>query len=477
MVANYLYRFRPLSRLLDRGELQNQEVFFASPDSLNDPMEGFRDVFWRGDTVIWRNLFRHYLLCVEWAYSFVSISGGKEHLSWRDIPIFDIIDRAETPMQKTRLEKLVGSFLEHDAIKNLIRQLSTSIHPIGRDELTAYLHPVHALALWFIQKNYSQNGLAKKIQSNAEVEAYLQRSMGQVHAMFDQTARLADEHDEPERVIRALFLAHRSMLDEVRFLHLYNNRAKPAEPNHAFLFFELPDQYAAQIEKLAYPDWYTACFMKECRDSSVWGHYGGSHTAACLIFNAGDDASKPHLKLKRIVGYGSDGPIIDYVAHPFQEVTYGDKYPSFDFFRSMGQLPMPLLSRTWYVDRSGTQSSYADDMFKDESAWRDRYWDTFNRSVTRKHGAWQYEQEQRLILTGGDYLDPARRITHYQFRDLMGIIFGIKTPTESKIAISEIIEEKCRAAGRTDFKFFQAFYHREKGSIEHQELGLLKFKF
>jgi hypothetical protein len=36
-----LYRFRPLRRLLDQNELLNQEIFFASPDNLNDPMEGF----------------------------------------------------------------------------------------------------------------------------------------------------------------------------------------------------------------------------------------------------------------------------------------------------------------------------------------------------------------------------------------------------------------------------------------------------
>lgn len=115
-------------------------------------------------------------------------------------------------------------------------------------------------------------------------------------------------------------------------------------------------------------------------------------------------------------------------------------------------------------------------MFNDESAWRARYWKTFDQSITRKLDAWRHENEQRLILTGSDYSDPASRVTHYQFNDLVGIIFGIKTPIESKIAISEIIEEKCRAASRTDFKFFQAYYHRERGLIEHQELGLLKFK-
>jgi hypothetical protein len=28
-------------------------------------MEGFRDIFWRGDQIVWRNLLRHYVLCLE----------------------------------------------------------------------------------------------------------------------------------------------------------------------------------------------------------------------------------------------------------------------------------------------------------------------------------------------------------------------------------------------------------------------------
>jgi hypothetical protein len=48
-MISHLYRFRPIERLLAKNELQNQEVFFAKPENLNDPMEGFRDVFWKGD--------------------------------------------------------------------------------------------------------------------------------------------------------------------------------------------------------------------------------------------------------------------------------------------------------------------------------------------------------------------------------------------------------------------------------------------
>jgi len=64
----------------------------------------------------------------------------------------------------------------------------------------------------------------------------------------------------------------------------------------------------------------------------------------------------------------------------------------------------------------------------------------------------------------------------YDFASLDGIIFGIMTPTEKKVQIAKMIENKCRKHGRKDFKFYQAYYSRQFGRIEHHELSLLKFQ-
>ena len=70
------YRFRRINSLIGEfEELENQSIYFAEPESLNDPMEGFRDMYWRGDFIVWRNLFRHYLLCLERLCSLLIISG------------------------------------------------------------------------------------------------------------------------------------------------------------------------------------------------------------------------------------------------------------------------------------------------------------------------------------------------------------------------------------------------------------------
>src|SRR4051812_37630481 len=60
----YLYRFRSIDKLLGKKELERSEFRLASPSELNDPMEGYKDVVFRGDDVLWENLLRHYILAL-----------------------------------------------------------------------------------------------------------------------------------------------------------------------------------------------------------------------------------------------------------------------------------------------------------------------------------------------------------------------------------------------------------------------------
>ena len=46
------YRFRSIDTLLGKhSELEKQTIYFASPDDLNDPMEGLRNIVWNGDRI------------------------------------------------------------------------------------------------------------------------------------------------------------------------------------------------------------------------------------------------------------------------------------------------------------------------------------------------------------------------------------------------------------------------------------------
>ncbi|HLN25948.1 MAG TPA: DUF2971 domain-containing protein, partial [Patescibacteria group bacterium] len=62
-MSRFFYRFRSVDALLGKhAELKSQQIYFASPAELNDPMEGFKDLYWQGDEIVWRNLIRHYVL-------------------------------------------------------------------------------------------------------------------------------------------------------------------------------------------------------------------------------------------------------------------------------------------------------------------------------------------------------------------------------------------------------------------------------
>jgi hypothetical protein len=136
------------------------------------------------------------------------------------------------------------------------------------------------------------------------------------------------------------------------------------------------------------------------------------------------------------------------------------------------------LKKYWYYDEAGQRSPSAEYLANSEAEWRDRYWRNFNYSVTNKLEAFRHEREYRVVLPAYmlDYSDKNLRKVKYDFNDLEGIIFGMRTSEQDKLKISKIIEEKCRQTGRFDFKFYQAFYSRQKGTIEHTEMSLLKFQ-
>ena len=70
------YRFRSVEQLLgEYAELEHQTIFFAAMEDLNDPMEGFRDIVWSGDRIVWLNLFKDYVNCLYWGHSFVAVVG------------------------------------------------------------------------------------------------------------------------------------------------------------------------------------------------------------------------------------------------------------------------------------------------------------------------------------------------------------------------------------------------------------------
>lgn len=214
--------------------------------------------------------------------------------------------------------------------------------------------------------------------------------------------------------------------------------------------------------------------MTECKNSSVWGHYGDNHKEICLIFEKND---KESLDLHGKIGDGSSGPIFGNKIHKFNKISYEEGFIEIDFFKSIGRLPTDTLVRNWFMDENNNCSDIYSDISTDLDGWRKKHWEDFRKSKLIKTKDWEYENEYRLILSSLlDYeIKKEYRILKYNFNSLKGLIFGIKTPIEDKRKIIKIIQEKCKKNKRNDFELYQAYYSHKDKNIQHRKISFLNF--
>ncbi len=238
--------------------------------------------------------------------------------------------------------------------------------------------------------------------------------------------------------------------------------------NLKYLYFDFPRAYLKHLTRLLYPNWYAACFSRNCNNAATWASYGNDHKGVCLVFETISDSGSSALTLRR---HDPDGGERSPNRELFRNVSYGPDKVEIDFFRSIGRLTLPKAIETWYSDAKGNLSECGAHLRSDSDLWLKKYWDRFLPGIIQKSVDWRHETETRLVINGLlDDLTPAERKATYEFPSLVEIIFGIRTPDRKKMEVIEVIRQKCVEHGRDEFKFSQAYYSRKTDQIESYEL-------
>ena len=156
-----VYRLRSVQNLLcDRQELANQEIYFADPKELNDPMEGIRHIVWQGDRIVWLNLFKHYIYCVHRMYLHVKFLEPDDELDANDIPIMDDYDRPPTPQFGALFNNIWKRTCGTLNLIALADQLTAANYEMGYNDLTHLLfYALHSGSIVIIHKIYVEQGL------------------------------------------------------------------------------------------------------------------------------------------------------------------------------------------------------------------------------------------------------------------------------------------------------------------------------
>jgi hypothetical protein len=466
-MACSLYRFRSIDALLNkRAELESQEIYFASPGELNDPMEGFKDLFWQGDEIVWRNLIRHYVLCLFNTVRTVIFLGADFDKSLHANFAHDT--EADFPDDATRKNytDICDKLFTYDVVCDLVVMLATSSAKVRRDELTFYLRALNPLVftlikatLWIPPPDVADDPTGHSIAMDQL------KSLGQWISQRASASEIVDQLSD----VGSFGTMQIALINDV------NNHFTRLQNAWIFIAREFDDFYIASLESLVHPAWYAACFMDDASNASMWGSYGDGHKGMCLKFAADIDAAgHSTLRLYQAIGIGGgkEGVRTDYGYSPlpFEAVQYGEDYPEISFFETLRAIPMERL-RFWYAGADGQRSTTSTQMFENQDGWRTSYWRDYHAGRVTKTRDWEHEREHRLVLESSF---SQSRCLRYEFKDLIGICFGIKTPFEDKVRVMRIIEKKCVAERRTDFEFYQArFSHRTK-KIEMVPLRLLK---
>lgn len=464
-----MYRFRKTKYLLDEKyeELNNQEIYFASPEELNDPMEGVKDIFWQGDEVLWRNFIRHYLVCLEHVISMWNVVGEEKEINKDFIPVFKSSVEFSSVKHKERFIRIEDYFFSNKIIKNMPSFLAHKNRKIRYKELLKYLKVIHKFAfdsINFVNSNYGymdRINIFKNILDQDSTVKQLESGKNKEDCMNDEEFIF---EDEIERLFKSL-----NKIDPQRaFLNSYDNEREQIISNEKFIIIQFPEAYLSRIEELTSPKWYAACFMKECTSLSSWGTYGDNHKGICLKFKtkAKDNNKSQFLKLRGIIGNGARSIIGDN-EYKLVKMNYDHILNEIDFFKSLGRLSFPKFNEQWYTNEKGEISSTIYNTGFDQE-WLRCYMEDFHKSITLKSREYSYESEYRIILDEifNDYRCKEDRKLKYDFDDLEGIIFGIKTSSLDKEKIINIIKKKCQESGRKHFDFYEAEYSHESGKIE-----------
>ena len=468
------FRFRTIDALLGQfQELKEQTIYFASPDELNDPMEGLRDIVWNGDQIVWTNFFKHYIFCLNRSWLLLRLIDSSPKFDVNSIPI-EHWDPMRFPREKNLLDDIWDRFCNLPHIQEIIEALANTKRKIRYSEVVFYLQTIQTCVLYnIIPKSYIDHRIISEKPFSRQFQEEADDKDKEGLKMLLNAIRGLEEYENQD-ALDAMFQVNKELHDDIRLTVEYNTRAGPPETLDIInrsVMIDFPKVYVEQLGRLLWPKWYTACFTGSYHNSSVWAKYADGHKGACLIFETVKEDNSNSLKLNQKNSNSFRTTL-------FREVHYADKLGEIDFFRTICRTTVSTLMELWYTDENGNTSECAAYIGSDsdEAARKELYWNNFFRDVTFKTKDWKYEQEYRLILedTLSQYNEKDDRKLSYDFNSLKGIIFGIRTSKEDMVKIIEIIEEKKRCAGnnQTNFTYFQAYYSAKDGDIRAREIQL-----
>ncbi|WP_396614041.1 hypothetical protein ACH9L7_20175 (plasmid) [Haloferax sp. S1W] len=455
-----VYRFRPMRNLIGKyRELEQQELALSSPRYFNDPLEGYQDVFWEGDEVLWENLLRHYLLNLHRAAIICRLSDNDEDLDEYAIDPKLTRDDLPTDDYRQQFNSVCQSFFDEGGFERIPSSLASLPKPLKRKSLQLFLSVIHHSALASVLDTLRNSNMIPetwpKVTNSIDSDTVVEILDGLSAAMDEEAEAPGIEfiasHVGP---LGSHTFLQRALETEVDELELHTKK-------EILLFASFPGRYVRQIcDSLIHPNWHTLCFSKECTSPSMWAAYADEHRGAALMFHTDgqSDGSWAELTVNGRTGWQGSEPITGQIQAPLYAVDYESPPPQVDFFQFLGTLPRPKLMSAWHSTPDGDTSPIVDEILEDEDSWRENLWDHFHSMSTTKLEQWKHEQEIRMVLPDLLGVEDSHRKVTYDLSQLAGVVFGLRTSLEDRFEVMRILTESSQDDDSPPVEFYEMVF-------------------
>lgn len=249
-METHFYRFRSIKYLLEDpfNELERQSIYFAPSAEMNDPMEGFKDIFWDGDDIAWKNLFRHFVQCLSHAFFHFCVRHETSEISWKDIPIKDVRYDGLTGDIKQILDEILYETLSRPSALGYVDAIAKAGRQVRREELEFHLRKIQSLAMPCIGKVLHKRGLAPPFERVEDVIKDAEDKIGKAAESVRVGELVADSQIEKNYAVEVVFSSlNRSIIQMVLIDH-QNGLIDRSLKNRNFIYLDFP---AGMFEKLS----------------------------------------------------------------------------------------------------------------------------------------------------------------------------------------------------------------------------------
>lgn len=448
------YRFRSLRNLFNQyddtnnaekkitrlGELEEQCIFFPTVQQLNDPMEGYRNLIWKGDKIVWINFIRNFMFLYTDILTELDTKIDIEKLDIDKIKYKYTMKFREFNIPRCTK---TGKFYLDSEINTITEEDYNSLEFIKQiDFFTKAFEPL------LKNKNFNTliNYLVENEIPNFKIEIILGVILLNIHNfIFDNNSKIFDDKTlfDIKNIIKSN--EHTFLKKDERYFSIKESSIGTE------VYFKTINLYLKILNESMFDNWYVTCFMKEMDNPIVWSHYAENHTSICFIYEMIEENNVNYLTLKN-----NKSEVIKF---KLNEVNYNEnKRTKINPFENFGMLMKDEVVNQW-VKFYDQESKLLFNCYDEE--FPTKYSSTQFNDLLIKSEHWKYENEYRIIISDimKFYSDAKDRTFQYDYNQLKGLIIGINTDKENLIKIVKVVEKlQIKFDRKDDFIIKQAYY-------------------